>query len=668
MLKRLPIGQKLTLVVALPVAATILFAAVGYPTLQSVKIGSSTYGEVIEAKDLVADILPPPEFLVESFLTLHQIADAQTRNEYDELRTRLATFEADYISRHQYWVDALADEPDETSRLLTVESYESATRFWSVVDSEFLPAVEERFTTGDSSKVELLLNGELTDLFESHRASIVKVVPGASARVTANEAKAERSVRNGLVTLGIVLALLVSAAIAFAVVVARTIIGPIHRLRDAANNIVDELSAADAEDRIPELAPVELETSSELTSAADSFNAVASTTVGLLEKQALVRRNTAEIYVNLGRRNRSLLGRTLGIISRLEQDERNPATLDELFRLDHLTTRMRRNAENLLVLAGANSARNSERPADVADVVRGALSEIEDYTRVDVVKLESATIGAKAVADLTHLMAELVENATVFSPPTTRVKVEGLVVPEGYVLTVIDEGMGMKAETLERANERISGTTVLDTTPLTTLGLHVVGRLAARHDMIVRLAEGPTRGTVAKVVVPTAVLAELSPTDAAKRPAAKSVDTDKSDNSIEIVPSPTDSREDNATVDSAEDAPREVDEHADSAETGVVEAVEADVAQDEQAQDATAEEPASEDAAAAPAGAGGFKRRVKGAQLDGLALRTERKAAAPSAASAGRDRDRLSSFQSGVRKAEYDSKRPADTNATTEED
>jgi signal transduction histidine kinase len=293
--------------------------------------------------------------------------------------------------------------------------------------------------------------------------------------------------------------------------VARAIVRPVKQLSRAADDVARTLQAADLDQEAPHLQPIDLHSSWELNLAATSFNTLIGTTTGLLDRHAGMRRNLSEIFQNLGRRNHSLLTRSLQVITELEQSETDPETLDRLFRLDHLATRIRRNAENLLVLAGSQSARIVERQSNINDILRSALSEIEAYTRVDRPELEPVGVKAGSVADVTHLLAELVENATTFSPPECRVRVLGAFVDDGYAVTVIDEGLGMRDDAIEEANQRIQKVTSLDLTPTRTLGLYVVGRLAQRHGIRVRLLEGSLRGTVAKVVLPMAILAEAAP-------------------------------------------------------------------------------------------------------------------------------------------------------------
>ncbi|MEU1011706.1 nitrate- and nitrite sensing domain-containing protein [Streptomyces sp. NPDC005890] len=212
------------------------------------------------------------------------------------------------------------------------------------------------------------------------------------------------------------------------------------------------------------------------------------------------------VFVNLARRSQVLVHRQLSLLDSMERRSDDPDELSDLFRLDHLTTRMRRHAESLIILSGAAPGRAWRMPVSLTNVVRAAVSEVEDYARVEVRQFPEAHVIGAAVADLTHLLAELVENAAQFSPPHTRVRVTGEPVGNGYALEIEDRGLGMGAETLAEANRRIEQSEALDLFDSDRLGLFVVSRLASRHDIKVHLRTSPYGGTTAVVLLPTALL------------------------------------------------------------------------------------------------------------------------------------------------------------------
>lgn len=290
----------------------------------------------------------------------------------------------------------------------------------------------------------------------------------------------------------------------------RAIKSPIERLTEQSRQIatveLPEVVAAmrrgDTDAR-PEIEELVAESDDEIGELVHAFNEMHRTAVELAAEQAGSRRIVADMFVNLGRRNQRLINRLLKRLTALEQDERDPDKLAGLYEIDHVATRMRRNAESLLVLAGAAQSRRWNHPVDVYDITRGALSEVEGYERVLVDTDEGLEIHGDVVADLTHLLAELVENALAFSSPDTAVEVCARKDRGGSQIVVTDRGVGMTDAQLADANERIR-TAAHDTeTPSEFLGHYVVGRLAARHGVVVELAHGESSGTVATVRLPT---------------------------------------------------------------------------------------------------------------------------------------------------------------------
>jgi signal transduction histidine kinase len=231
----------------------------------------------------------------------------------------------------------------------------------------------------------------------------------------------------------------------------------------------------------------------------------------LADAEITRRRFTSDLLVNLARRNQSLLYRQLGLINQLEDAEQDPDALADLFRLDHLATRIRRNAESLLVLSGEEPPRTWGRPVPLVDVVRAAIAETEDLDRVVFAVDERLAVVGNAVADLTHLMAELVENAVHFSPPEASVILRTrpyLQAPGAHVLTVEDWGVGMRAEDMAAANEVLAAPQEVDLSVSQRLGLHVVARLAQRHGIEASLTPTPGNGVTAAVVLPASLFSD----------------------------------------------------------------------------------------------------------------------------------------------------------------
>ncbi|MFF2116575.1 nitrate- and nitrite sensing domain-containing protein [Kitasatospora sp. NPDC058184] len=225
-------------------------------------------------------------------------------------------------------------------------------------------------------------------------------------------------------------------------------------------------------------------------------------------ERAEVLSGVSGVFVNLARRSQVLVHRQLTLLDAMERRTDDPSELADLFRLDHLTTRMRRHAEGLIILSGAAPGRGWRRPVPLVDVVRAAVSEVEEYARVEVHPLPRAAVVGHAVADLTHLVAELVENATGFSPPHTRVHIRGERVGNGFALEIEDRGLGMGPEVLASANRRIAAAEQSDLFDSDRLGLFVVSRLARRQDVKVSLVTSAYGGTTAVVLLPTTLLAD----------------------------------------------------------------------------------------------------------------------------------------------------------------
>ncbi|MEW1907598.1 ATP-binding protein [Kitasatospora sp. NPDC085895] len=228
-------------------------------------------------------------------------------------------------------------------------------------------------------------------------------------------------------------------------------------------------------------------------------------------ERAEVLSGVSGVFVNLARRSQVLVHRQLTLLDAMERRTEDPAELADLFRLDHLTTRMRRHAEGLIILSGAAPGRAWRKPVPLMDVVRAAVAEVEEYARVEVHRLPPAAVSGQAVADLTHLVAELVENATGFSPPHTRVHVRGEQVGNGYAVEIEDRGLGMGPEAMADANRRIEASEQVDLFDSDRLGLFVVSRLARRHGVRVSLRPSAYGGTTAVVLLPTALLETGSP-------------------------------------------------------------------------------------------------------------------------------------------------------------
>jgi signal transduction histidine kinase len=273
--------------------------------------------------------------------------------------------------------------------------------------------------------------------------------------------------------------------------------------------VVEKLGQGSDVDVAAELAPARRSRTAEIELVGQALATVQRTAIELAAGQARIRRGVGQIFLNLSRRNQSLLHRQLSILDVMERGTNDPDALADLFRLDHLTTRMRRHAEGLIILSGASPARGWRDPVPVIDVIRAAVAEVEDYVRVDVLTEATDVVVGSAVADVVHLLAELIENATMFSPATTRVDVRGGRVGNGFAVEIEDRGIGMAAATMADANQRLAEPPEFDLADTDQLGLFVVGRLASRHGIRISLRDSPFGGVTAIVMLPNGlVLAE----------------------------------------------------------------------------------------------------------------------------------------------------------------
>ncbi|GAA2571115.1 hypothetical protein GCM10010435_51690 [Winogradskya consettensis] len=300
--------------------------------------------------------------------------------------------------------------------------------------------------------------------------------------------------------------------------VGRSIVGRLIRLRGEALEMADErLPAVVRRLQRGEAVDVEVETPpleygrDEIGQLGHAFNEVQRTAVQSAVEEASVRRGINEVFLNIARRSQTLLHRQLALLDKMERRETEPDELEDLYRVDHLATRMRRHAEDLVILAGAAPGRGWRNPVPLIDVIRGAISEVEDYKRVDIQSIQPSAVLGRAVGDVIHLLAELLENAASFSPPTTRVQVVGQILPNGYAVEIEDRGLGMSAEAITEANRKLLEPPDFDPTDSARLGLFVVAQLAARQGIRVSLRPSAYGGVTAIVLIPGELITAAPP-------------------------------------------------------------------------------------------------------------------------------------------------------------
>ncbi|MFJ7901659.1 nitrate- and nitrite sensing domain-containing protein [Streptomyces sp. NPDC096198] len=313
---------------------------------------------------------------------------------------------------------------------------------------------------------------------------------------------------------GALILLVLGVSLVGAFVVARSMIRSLRRLQETATKVaqdrlpelVKQLSESDPQDVDTSVESVGVHSRDEIGQVAAAFDDVHREAVRLAAEQALLRGNVNAMFTNLSRRSQGLIQRQLSLISELESREADPDQLSSLFKLDHLATRMRRNGENLLVLAGEEPGRRWTRPVPLVDVLRAAASEVEQYERIELASVPGTEVAGRVVNDLVHLLAELLENATSFSSPQTKVKVTGHALPDGRVLIEIhDTGIGLSPEDLAQINERLAAPPTVDVSVSRRMGLFVVGRLSQRHGIRIQLRPSDSGGTTALVMLPVDV-------------------------------------------------------------------------------------------------------------------------------------------------------------------
>ncbi|WP_344597908.1 sensor histidine kinase [Actinomadura vinacea] len=310
--------------------------------------------------------------------------------------------------------------------------------------------------------------------------------------------------------------LAVIASITVSITTARALVRQLERLRRAAwelaeqqlPSVVERLGHGEKVDVAAEAPPLRFG-DDEIGQVGKAFNNVQETAIRTAVEQAELRRGIRDVLLSLARRTQTLVHRQLSLLDTMERRrDIDPKELDELFRLDHLATRMRRNAENLIVLSGSIPARGWRRSVPMIDVVRAAVGEVEDYTRVQVMPFGPIELTGRSVGDVTHLLAELIENAVSFSPPDTVVQIGGHLVASGFAIDIEDRGLGMTDEKLAEINARIADPPEFNLQSSVQLGLFVVGKLAERYGLQVMLKRSAYGGTTAVVVIPSELIVE----------------------------------------------------------------------------------------------------------------------------------------------------------------
>lgn len=362
------------------------------------------------------------------------------------------------------------------------------------------------------------------------QSTVRQIVQTTISRQVAESAR--NTTRSALIAAGLLTGLavgLLALVIGLSVTIGRSISSPLRRLTLAAGQVADiaaeELANVADDDegpaavrRLPELP---IGSRDELGELAVAFNRVHATTAALLERQVVGRRNVSAMFAGVGRRVGNLIGRQLAMIDVLESAEEDPGTLHTLYRLDHISTRLRRNASSLVVLSGdRETVADESAVVSLPDAVRAALGSVEDFQRVMLAPLPEVLLAPAVSADVVLILSELIENGVTFSPPHTSVELTAWVTNNAcYALTVVDHGIGMPPERLAEENARLQQRERLDLAPTEVLGLFVVGRVSRRHGIEVTLMPTPGGGMTCRVVLPPSLFVD-NPWSSARPPKA----------------------------------------------------------------------------------------------------------------------------------------------------
>ncbi|GAA0442330.1 hypothetical protein Aca07nite_63120 [Actinoplanes capillaceus] len=514
--------------------------------------GGAERGEVFEEYNEVLDELREVYFALDNasdatmrlgseslaMLNLAKEASAQQRAYLNGVFSAGGFEEGEYLRyvRLRADLDAALAEFEEYA---TPEALAAKDRLFSTAQAQRAAQLEARaLRSGDGQTLRVDAQGYWAAMSTvlDDMSKLAQTI-GDSLRARAAVLLDEANLR--LAGLAAVVLVCVGIAVYLGTIAAQSVSSPLAELADEANRLAGERlpeavrrTAAGESTGPPGPVRVADRASAEMRRVADAFDRVQATAYSLATEQAELRRASADSLANLGRRNQNLLRRQLGFITKLEREEASPTGLANLFELDHLATRMRRNAESLLVLVGAASPRQWSRPLPLTDVIRAAVSEVEEYRRVSLRRLDEALVAGSVASGLAHMLAELIENGLSFSPPDLDVEIHGRLVDDGYLIAICDQGVGMSVDELERANRRLRGEGDFLTAPARFLGHYVVGRLAAEMGIEVQLARSAVTGVTARVSLPVSLLggaaaidepAPVSPAAALPAPAPSTV-------------------------------------------------------------------------------------------------------------------------------------------------
>ncbi|MFI9305878.1 sensor histidine kinase [Streptomyces triculaminicus] len=463
----------------------------------------TAYGRMVYA----ASLAKAAESLQRSIGT-HLLIDPGTAKNRETLLTAFSSYNfLEYVARGEYEAGGTEDDIKRLNNAFAADAQIEDTdkMALAIMSGATAPQLKAKGITADSWLA------ASTAKFGAYRTIEERLADQAvdEADSIASDAQREAIVNSSIMILALLIAFLVAGKMA------TSMSRNMSRLRTAAFDVAEQrlptlvaqLSRTDPGRVDTRVQPIPIDTKDEIGEVARAFDQVHREAVRLASEQALLRGNVNAIFTNLSRRNQALIEGQLNLITDLENNEADPDQLENLFRLDHLATRMRRNGENLLILAGEEPGRRWDQPIPLVDVLRAATSEVEAYERIELSGLPEAEIHGLAVTDLVHLLAELLENATSFSSPHTKVRVTATRLPDGRVMVEIhDKGIGLTAEDFADINHKLANPPTVDAAISQRMGLFVVGRLATRHGIRVQLRpSGEQAGTTSLVMLPDVI-------------------------------------------------------------------------------------------------------------------------------------------------------------------
>jgi signal transduction histidine kinase len=465
-------------------------------------------------------------------LTAENAIDGSVRVDNEQIRAAAQGLSRAIGARGQMMMQQLlitrgADlpEPELRTSMITLAGTEPSTLFGMAevlgVGSPEAKTLQQQMVTRmglmSNPATALVNNPDLLHSVQITDGIAAQIIKDTTAKVTKAVEDQAHNRRNAAIRDTVLVLAAIATALIVVLLVARSLVRPLRVLRDGALKVAHqdlerEITRVRAGDESPP-EPLPVHTTEEIGQVAHAVDELHTQALLLAGDEARLRLLVNDMFETMSRRNRSLVDQQLSLIDRLERNEEDPERLDSLFRLDHLAARMRRNGANLLVLAGAQNSRGDQRTTvPLSSVIHAAASEVEDYRRVETSMVPDCTIGGAASGDIAHLLAELIDNALRYSPPASPVRVSAGFRSDGAILLqIVDVGLGMTDGDRRIANMRLRAGGEVSPDSARHMGLFVVGRLADRHGIRVRLRgsslEDARSGTTAEVYLPATVLA-----------------------------------------------------------------------------------------------------------------------------------------------------------------